>query len=394
MTIYEESEEMTIKRIEVALRNVDMDLLKEASYKLHERYHNGCSFGLLNELEQILNYVRENDIPKDIKDILCPTIEEILSKATEPETFTPQEQESNEMCPAPFREGNDRQQVEEDTQQQIFQEQPQQEPEITSQEMHKEAEIQNEEEGEIPQVAVFWGTKNDLDYTQLKNYKNSLNALLSNPNKEHDFSILNTLPYLTDEEENTEALEEILSFFEKTSSCPLCIVTTSQTSNLARYLSSKNTEFYVPNAQMSQKGYGVMPLLGLKNLFACTTCGNKTLSFNSDMKILCAKCPDCGGVALPDIQGSIYDNPKIWQRAFFELSKAKIWILVNPPWGKDEEEVLVFLQNACEIAQLKEVHIITDNKDAQAIYSKMITMLNPACVCRTKSMPQRSAVSA
>jgi hypothetical protein len=243
----------------------------------------------------------------------------------------------------------------------------------------------NEKETEAISVAVFYGTKNDLDYNQLKNYKNGLNTILSNQGKEQDYNILNMLPYLTDEEENIEALEEILSFFEKTSTYPLSIVTTSQTSNLAEYLSYKNMEFYIPDTQMQQKGYCVLPLLGLNNAFVCSTCNGKTISCNSDIKVLCAKCPDCGGVALPDIQGNIYDNPKIWQKAFYELSKAKIWILINPPYSKNEEDVLVFLQNACEIAQIKEAHIITDNKDAGAIYEKMISTLNPACVCHSKT---------
>ena len=81
MVAFPESESMTIKRIEVALRNKDMYLLKEASYKLHEKYHTGYDFKMLDELKQIADYVKEHEIPSDISDILCSTIDEILTVA-------------------------------------------------------------------------------------------------------------------------------------------------------------------------------------------------------------------------------------------------------------------------------------------------------------------------
>jgi len=81
MVSFPESESMTIKRIEVALRNNDMQLLKEAAYKLHEKYHTGYHFTMLEELAYISDYVKEGEIPVEIKEMLCYTIEEILSVA-------------------------------------------------------------------------------------------------------------------------------------------------------------------------------------------------------------------------------------------------------------------------------------------------------------------------
>ncbi len=81
MVAFPETEPMTIKRIEVALRNKDMYLLQEAANKLHEKYHTGFEFHMLNELSQIKTYIETNDIPEGIKDVLCPTIDGILSAA-------------------------------------------------------------------------------------------------------------------------------------------------------------------------------------------------------------------------------------------------------------------------------------------------------------------------
>ena len=44
MAPFPETEIMTIKRLEVALRRADYKLLKEGAYKLHEKFHGGHRF--------------------------------------------------------------------------------------------------------------------------------------------------------------------------------------------------------------------------------------------------------------------------------------------------------------------------------------------------------------
>ena len=66
MAPFPESESMTIKRLEVALRKDDMRLLKDGAYKLHEKFHMGHKFEFLTELNQILEYVKKNNIPEYI----------------------------------------------------------------------------------------------------------------------------------------------------------------------------------------------------------------------------------------------------------------------------------------------------------------------------------------
>ena len=84
MAPFPEEENMTIKRLEVALRKSDFKLLKEGAYKLHEKYHQHHRFQYLDSLENILNEVQQNyAIPSDIKDILIPTIQDILSNSKE-----------------------------------------------------------------------------------------------------------------------------------------------------------------------------------------------------------------------------------------------------------------------------------------------------------------------
>ena len=80
MAPFPEDEIMTIKRLEVALRKSDFKLLKEGAYKLHEKYHSRFHFEHLDLLKEILDEVQANyAVPSDVKDILIPTIQDIIS---------------------------------------------------------------------------------------------------------------------------------------------------------------------------------------------------------------------------------------------------------------------------------------------------------------------------
>ncbi len=81
MAPFPETEIMTIKRLEVALRKMDFKLLKDGAYKLHEKYHSGHRFEYIDLLKELYVDISNNmSIPSDIKDILVPTIEDILSE--------------------------------------------------------------------------------------------------------------------------------------------------------------------------------------------------------------------------------------------------------------------------------------------------------------------------
>ena len=55
MAPFPESESMTIKRLEVALKKKDMHLLKDGAYKLHEKFHTGHRFEFITELGNSLS---------------------------------------------------------------------------------------------------------------------------------------------------------------------------------------------------------------------------------------------------------------------------------------------------------------------------------------------------
>ena len=93
MAPFPEAEDMTIKRLYVALKRSDMQLLQMGAHKLHEKFHTGHKFELLDDLRQILAYVEEQAIPNDVKDLLTRTITDILNGNA------PYQEQKNEYAP-------------------------------------------------------------------------------------------------------------------------------------------------------------------------------------------------------------------------------------------------------------------------------------------------------
>ena len=94
MTPFPEVELVTLDRLEVALKNKNMGLLKEGAYKLHEKYHSGHKFEYTDRLKLIYNNVSDDvNVPVEIKDILCSTIKDILfEEGIEPEPVEEQKE--------------------------------------------------------------------------------------------------------------------------------------------------------------------------------------------------------------------------------------------------------------------------------------------------------------
>ena len=97
MAPFPEAEDMTVKRLYVALKRDDMQLLQMGAHKLHEKYHTGYKFQLLDDLRQILSYVEEQQIPNDIKELLTKTITDILENKEPDSSYYNDEPKQNEI---------------------------------------------------------------------------------------------------------------------------------------------------------------------------------------------------------------------------------------------------------------------------------------------------------
>ena len=106
MAPFPEAEDMTIKRLYVALKRNDMQLLQMGAHKLHEKFHTGHKFELVDDLKQILSYVEEQNIPNDIKELLTRTISDILNGNPPYEDIKEKEENAQEENFTPFEEEN------------------------------------------------------------------------------------------------------------------------------------------------------------------------------------------------------------------------------------------------------------------------------------------------
>ena len=178
MAPFPESESMTIKRLEVALRKKDMHLLKDGAYKLHEKFHTGHRFEFLLELKQILDYVKNNDIPQEIKDILCPTIEEIINvkNTQQEEILQPVVKEEDLRLQGPvYEEYMAEQEAQKELADEIASTPAQNDfvhfetPVSIKEDLAKEAsEIKTEN------ILFFYDDNSgDINYNEIKNYRNS-----------------------------------------------------------------------------------------------------------------------------------------------------------------------------------------------------------------------------
>lgn len=404
MAPFPETESMTIKRLEVALRRKDMQLLKDGAYKLHEKFHTGYRFELLSELKQILEYVKTSDIPLEITEILCPTIEEILSNSG---VQVPQQVQNNLPCasvnslPAEkSEEKTDVAEVKNTTEDKTVQAtEPANVQSLNNVEQKAQEEIQYKKEENTPvssfeqqqesagKIVLFYDDKStDIDYTQIKNYRNKLNNLFSSQNG-GDYNILKDIAVLNNIV-NTRIydLDKVLSVL-KNSKSDVSFVTTSQSQDLTKILLDKEINFEIPfvkNADNSN--FTFIPMLGLSDIFVCSHCNSRSLKNDSSAKTLSIQCPKCDGAAFPDLYAiNSYNpdcNPIFWHRAFGAFVKSDIWVLINPPLDENKEVIFDFIKTASECSNPKRVYIFSRENDKREFYKNMFLKALPKCDIR------------
>ena len=399
MAPFPESESMTIRRLEVAIRKKDMHLLKDGAYKLHEKFHTGHKFEFLPELEQILEYARTSDIPLEITDILCPTIEEILESSKQ---NTPHIEPEKEVQPT-IKEEDIKLQGQA-YEQYMAQKEAGKEPKE-----FKESFIEDEVKQEAPKVqppeptqetqtvpqkaympedtVLFYDdNSNDIDYSKIKEYRNKLNFLFSSHsdggyNLLKDIAILNNIV-------NTKIfdIDRVISML-KTSKGKVTFITTSQSSDLTKILKEKEITFEIPFVKGTDTSdFTFIPMLGLSDIFVCSNCNLRSLNGDSSTKTISVQCPNCDSAAFPDLYAvNAYNpdcNPIFWHRAFSALVKSKIWIFINPPLDENKEVIFDFIKTAAECSNPKRIYLFSKENDKREFYKNMFLKVLPNCDIR------------
>ena len=383
MAPFPESESMTIKRLEVALRKKDMHLLKDGAYKLHEKFHTGHKFEFLSELEQILEYVNTHDIPQEIKEILCPTIDEIINAKNEQQEtiLQPVINEEDIKLQGPAYEEYIAQQV-------------QKEPENLVESTVEQNDFEHFETPVITQenptkeikedrILFFYDdNSSDIDYSEIKNYRNRLNNLFSSQNHQDDYNLLKEIAVINNlVDTKIFDIDKILNML-KTSKYDVSFVTTSQSQDLTKILKEKEIDFEIPfvkkiekNKQENQKVFDFIPMLGLSNIFVCSNCNSRNLKTDFSTKTLSVQCPNCDSAAFPDLYAiNSYNpdcNPIFWQRAFKAFVKSNVWVIVNPPLDENKEIIFDFIKTASECAKPKRIYLFSKENDKREFYKNI-----------------------
>ncbi|MBQ8848628.1 MAG: hypothetical protein IJ003_06765 [Candidatus Gastranaerophilales bacterium] len=440
MAPFPETEIMTIKRLEVALRKMDFKLLKDGAYKLHEKYHSGFKFEYLDMLKEIFADVSNNpSIPEDVKDILSPTIEDILtsqgvkvdvasspyeslnqnrvSSLTSLSYSTPVEKEEQKLSAfdafgadkteehsqtfaqspysaEPFKEYTPVQNnyinqpnlqvqpqvIEENKIKEVVEEKHEEvNSEINYQENIPETihhEEQHQEiEKELKSIAIFYFQDSSLEKT--KNIT-KYRKLVSKIQEEHTSinEILGLISEInTQSNTNVSEIKNILDQL-KTKENKLSLITNTLSSNLTNLINECELSYGLFESN-EEKKLNLLPMFGLTNLFRCCECSNEYLN-NSQITPLVLQCPKCKGAMLPSFYSNKANgelNIDYYNNSMVTLANSKVWLLIHPTF--DEKITLNLLKSALMVSnQVEEIYIIDKDINIRENYRKMIEDIN------------------
>ncbi len=398
MTPFPEGEDMTVKRLYVALKRGDEQLLKMGAHKLHEKYYSGFEFKMFDELKDILNRLNEQRVPNDIKDLLTRTITNILNgvKPEYPTTPAAETQEQklqikseNQTIQTPL--GPIQAQTAQNSSTNTIQLTPQYEtreeqyrpqentPYTASPAMTTAASMPMVTPAPTVQpvkdIIVFYDDKAGfIDYDKNKLYRHELNECElnreSNPIKTaaHVKSAVDT---------RVDELKDVF-YSLKNLQGNIDFITSSKSAEILNMFSEFNIKFAVSGIE--QRAYDtktmVYPLFGLSNIFVCPKCGKKECFTDKENRVLSLQCPNCTSSMLPDVyEAKDFDStatPYNWLRALTAMAKTGTWVLINPPLGSSRALTCEFLRTALTACKPKKVCIVSKDTAIKEYYRQMI----------------------
>ena len=245
--------------------------------------------------------------------------------------------------------------------------------------------LNRQQRTEPQEVALFYDDcVADIDYTQIKDYRNNLNNLFSKKKESGDFSILKEIASILNlVDVNVQNLDKILATLA-TSKDKISLVTTSYSQEITKILTDKKIDFEIPYTKEPNEKNGafdVIPMLGFSNIFVCSNCNARTLKTDFSTRTLSVQCPHCDSAAFPDTYAvNSYNpdcNPIFWHRAFSALARAKVWILINPPLDENKEIIFDFIKTAAGCANPRRIFILSRENDKKEFYKQMLLKALP-----------------
>ncbi len=398
MAPFPETEIMTIKRLEVALRRMDFKLLKDGAYKLHEKFHSGYKFEYIDLLKDILAQTTNNtSIPEDIRDVLCPTIKDIISdKGVDFESSGKVSNLTSMSYNSSLREGGTA--VREKTQENsisafdVFSapkhEQGMQSSNVTvpitqPSNVINEENSQNENQEiqdtppQLKTISIYYGQDNSPE--KIKNilkYK----EMIAKFDDEH-YSISQILKLISEiniqSDTNVSELKNILDQI-KISGNKMNLITNSSSRELVDLFENEQYSYslYDEN-ELNQMT--LIPAFGLSNQFMCLNCKEEYIDKNNPVKSLVIECPKCKSPMFPNFYAANKQNNQInmkyYNNALVSLANSKVWVLIHP----STEDTLFsnMLINAFKLnREIETVYILEKDINLREAFRREFALIN------------------
>ena len=405
MAPFPETEIMTLKRLEVALKKGDFKLLRDGAYKLHEKYHSGFEFEYIDLLKDILYNANNSNAPVEIKDILIPTLEDILSNSngtsygmTSPyenmnhsrispltsleytqhnETIQEDTQENEEKLSA-FdvfsaektsvlnNETNYQTQREEVKSEEAFEQ-------FSSSETQNPIQTENTEDTEnkidytenqtpnqtIPQenktqtITIFYAQNNSEDKN--KNIKRYTELVSKLQNEKTDFSELIKLISEINTQSNAN-VAELASILEQIQNrnIKINLITNSTNANLVGLIESIKIPY---KFNSTEEKINIVPLFGLTNVFKCTQCKEEYIDLKDNINPYVIQCPRCKNPMLPNISCiETKMNLNFYNNSIINMANSDTWLILYP--SAAESSMLDMMKSALALNKnVKNIYI-------------------------------------
>ena len=402
MAPYPETETMTLKRIEVAIKKRDWSLLSEGLVKIREKFDINHRWEHYEQWRELLLQAEEAKLPDELWRSFCSTISKILGNdvITLPQEQTPKLPLENRAFSSPYQQPSiaaEKQEPQQEAQQQLSLSEPEKKEEIIistsfplKEEVAEQKSINSVEKSSRESIAVFYNEDiEENDMSLISSYRNGLNLMIE---KNNDYfpqkSWFENLSYLVSSlnKPNSQMIEFLHGI--KDVKIKGAIISSGYSSSVVQTMLKSGINFGIPGFRESDKSENCIkytPLGGLINSYICPSCGSKSLKTGSHFDAVVGCCKKCAGMIYPDIydinSSLATSSPKMWYNALNSMINSKVWVMINPPYHSKTqvEEFLSYAIN--EAANLQRVYIIA-KAETGSYYRYQIEEKHPSVVVK------------
>jgi len=348
-----ESESMTIKRLEVALKKKNWQLLEYGISKAFELIKSETQILQPQQWANIAKKAESLNPPDELVKQLGEIVEHIISISNYEPSFEDESSLEQIKVVEPALKHVD----------------------ITT---HVRKVIPNS--GSFA-IVVDSYTSND-DTNTVFNFNHALNKCLIKEVDKIDIELMNNLAKLVkNSHKRCEELEGINKFI---TSCnqPGSIITTGLNVEVIKILCRFNIDYTHENLMKPETAnfWKLYPLAGLPSVFHCKTC-NTRIFIEKAGNIVLTACPNCSGMSYPALYNvdtpGFQIHPAVWYTAYNALADANNWLLVLQSDMSNKKMVLKLIMDVYSKSNnLKNVYIVSNNTQVGEFWKNRLEKTN------------------